>query len=99
MTLKEARQIFLDNYDDVGMAMSVRFVTEWLLSRSFVQLIFFRRRSKIATFVVGVRKCHRVGAVVGFHHDVRVEYGTIVNTLYDEGGNLAAPSEKYQLDK
>lgn len=28
MTLKEARQIFLDNYDDVGMAISVRFVTE-----------------------------------------------------------------------
>jgi predicted RecB family endonuclease len=28
MTLREARQIFLDNYDDVGVAMSVRFVTE-----------------------------------------------------------------------
>lgn len=28
MTLREARQIFLDNYDDVGFAMSLRFITE-----------------------------------------------------------------------
>lgn len=28
MTLREARQIFLDNYDDIGLAMSVRFVNE-----------------------------------------------------------------------